>query len=96
MSFYRNNNDEGPVLPPRVKAAFNFLHLARMVTEQCDAAIPMRDLSPLEKSVETAALKVLQQYLLGEMEFVDEPSTSALKNNKGDDDKSTGEPCHTT
>ena len=69
MGRYEEN---GPVLPPKIKAAFDFLHHARMVTEQVDASIPMRVLSPLERSVEAAALRAVQQYLLGEMDFVED------------------------
>ena len=53
-------DESSPVLPPRVKAAFDFLHHARMVTEQVDASVPMRPLTALEKSVEAAALQVVQ------------------------------------
>ena len=71
-------------LPPRVKAAFEYLHLARIITEQVDAAIPMRSLSTLEKSVEGAALRTLQQYLLGEMDFA-EPSAGQVVAPKSDE-----------
>ena len=78
-------DEQGPTLPPKIKAAFDFLHHARVVTEQTDASIPMRSLTPLEKSVETAALRVVQQYLLGEMDFVEE-APDAPKKRDGDDD----------
>jgi hypothetical protein len=55
-----------------------FLHLARIITEQVDASIPMRSLTPLEKRVEEAALRALQQYLLGEMDFA-EPACPATE-----------------
>ena len=45
-----------------------------MITEQVDASIPMRCLTPLEHRVEEAALRALQQYLLGEMDFGEEPA----------------------
>src|SRR5215469_16874968 len=70
-SLMGRNDDNGPALPPKIKAAFDFLHHARMITEQVDASIPMRSLTPLEKSVEAAALRTVQQYLLGEMDFID-------------------------
>ena len=63
--------DHLPQLPPKVKAAFEYLYHTRMITEQHDAAIPPRDLTPLEKSVETAALRAVQQYLMGEMDFAE-------------------------
>ena len=79
-----SDDESGPTLPPRIKAAFQFLHHARMITEQVDASIPMRSLTPLEKRVEEAALRALQQYLLGEMDFAEaNPAAGA--------DKSAGE-----
>jgi hypothetical protein len=75
-----NDEEKEPKLPPRIRAAFGFLYHVRMVTEQTDASIPARDLTPLERRVEEAALRALQQYLLGEMDFVDEtPSPPAKK-----------------
>jgi hypothetical protein len=67
----RNHNSEygGPQYPPRIKAAFQFLGYTRLITWQTDAAIPPRELTSLEKSVETAALRAVQQYLLCEMDF---------------------------
>ncbi len=87
-------DDNAPVLPPKIKAAFDFLHHARMVTEQTDASIPMRTLTPLEKSVEVAALRTVQQYLLGEMDFVEEAQSAPPT--KGDDDDSAPEPVKST
>ena len=83
----RYDNGNGPPLPPRIKAAFDFLEHVRTVTMQMDASVPARDLSPLEKSVELAALRALQQYLLGEMDFAETPSAS--KPTKRDDDDGT-------
>ena len=82
------DDDSGPVLPPRIKAAFQFLHLARLITEQVDASIPMRGLSPLEKGVEAAALRALQQYLLGEMDFAEDtqPAAAPARDDDGDVD----------
>ena len=38
------HDDNEPLLPPRIRAAFDFLNYAQRVTEQCDASIPVRDL----------------------------------------------------
>jgi len=80
----RNDDSNATTLPPRIKAAFDFLNHAYYVTTQTEASIPARELSPLEKSVETAALRALQQYLLGEMDFVE--SSEQAKPIKGDDE----------
>jgi hypothetical protein len=80
----RNDNGSALTLPPRIKAAFDFLNHAYYITTQTDASIPARELSPLEKSVETAALRALQQYLLGEMDFVE--SSEQAKPTKSDDE----------
>jgi hypothetical protein len=76
---------EDGVVPPRVKAAFEFLHHTWLVTEQINPAIPVRSLTPLERSVESAALRAVQQYLLGEMDFVEE-SPKAEEPRRDDDD----------
>ena len=81
----RYDNGNGPPLPPRIKAALDFLDHVREVTTQIDASVPARELSPLEKSVELAALRALQQYLLGEMDFTESPAAS--KPFKRDDDE---------
>jgi hypothetical protein len=76
MAYYiprRFDYSNGPPLPPRIKAAFDYLSHVRDLTSQYDASIPARELSPLEKSVQLAALRTLQQYLLGEMDFADTP-----------------------
>jgi hypothetical protein len=83
----RFDNGNGPPLPPRIKAAFDYLDHVRQVTTQMDASVPARDLSPLEKNVELAALRALQQYLLGEMDFVETPA--APRPSKRDDDEGT-------
>lgn len=80
-----HSEDNGPALPPKIKAAFDFLHHARMVTEQSDASIPVRGLTPLEKSVETAALRAVQQYLLGEMDFVEDAPPAPPKKRSDED-----------
>jgi hypothetical protein len=86
------DQESSPTLPPRIKAAFDFLHHTRMVTEQVDASIPMRPLTALEKSVEAAALRVLQQYLLGEMDFAEEPPAPPARGG-ADDSPREPSPC---
>ena len=79
------NENIGPQYPPRIRAAFNYLGYARMITWQIDAAIPTRDLTPLEKSVETAALRAVQMYLLGEMDFRDDAAPDCNAKKDADD-----------
>jgi hypothetical protein len=77
MSFFmarRFDFGNGPPLPPRIKAAFDYLDHVRLITLRMDVSIPARDLSPLERSVEAAALRAVQQYLLGEMDFAENTS----------------------
>jgi hypothetical protein len=62
-----SNNDNS--IPPRVRAAMDLLQYTRQITEQYDVSLPARQLTPLERSVEAAALRAVQQYLLGEMDF---------------------------
>jgi hypothetical protein len=81
----RIDNGSASVLPPRIKAAFDFLDYARMITTQYDATVPVRNLTPMEKSVEQASLRALQQYLLGEMDFAE--NTPASKPTKRDDEE---------
>jgi hypothetical protein len=87
-------DESGPALPPKIEAAFKFLHHARLITEQVDASISMRGLTALEKSVEAAALRAVQQYLLGEMDFV-EHAPAAPRKKDGDDDAAS-EPVNST
>ena len=87
-------DENDPAFPPRIKAAFYFLNHARLVTEQVDASIPMRSLTALEKSVEAAALRAVQQYLLGEMDFVEH--APAAPGRKGDDDDAASERVNST
>jgi hypothetical protein len=91
-----HNDEDGPLLPPRIKAAFDFLDHLRSVTEQMDASIPARDLSPLEKKVELAALRALQQYLLGEMDFAESPPAAPAPKPRDDDDGATAVPAGST
>ncbi|HTW93445.1 MAG TPA: hypothetical protein VMD30_01540 [Tepidisphaeraceae bacterium] len=60
-----------PPLPPKICTAFRYLYYTRMVTWAPDVSIPVRELTPLEKSVQTVALRALQQYMLGEMDFAE-------------------------
>jgi hypothetical protein len=97
MVFYNGRKFDytaGPPLPPRIKAAFDFLDHVRVVTAQYDVSIPPRTLSPLEKSVELAALRVLQQYLLGEMDFAENPPSSKSRKRE-DEDGSASTPANT-
>jgi hypothetical protein len=68
----RLENIISPQVPPRIKVAFAYLAHARWITWAPDASIPVRALTPLERSVETVALRAVQQYLLGEMDFAEE------------------------
>lgn len=74
-----DNNNE---LPPRVKASFDFIYHTWRITEQVNSAIPTRDLTPLERNVETVALRTIMQFMLGEIDFVDktEPSPTVTTN----------------
>jgi hypothetical protein len=59
-------------VPPRIRVAFAYLTHARMITWAPDTSIAVRALTPLEQSVHAAALRAVQQYLLGEMDFAEE------------------------
>ena len=72
-----DDNSERP-LPPQIRVAFGVLYHARQVTEQSDLSISARVLTPLEESVRTTALRAIQLYLLGEMDFEARESTSHL------------------
>jgi hypothetical protein len=69
MGTKSDNNGNSQTFPPRIRAAFDYLDHVYFVTTQRDVSLPARTLTPLEKSVESAALRALQQYLLGEMDF---------------------------
>lgn len=77
----RSDTSDGPPLPPRIRAAFDYLEHVRLVTLRWNISLPERELSALEKSVESAALRALQQYLLGEMDFA-ESSEAESKSSK--------------
>jgi len=57
----------------------------RVLTTQFDTSIPPRELSALEKSVQAAALRALQQYLLGEMDFVETAAPSKPAKRDGEE-----------
>jgi hypothetical protein len=57
--------------PARVQAAMNFLYYMRCLSLGDDCERPTRDLSALEQAVHNAALKALQSYFLGEMDYGD-------------------------
>jgi hypothetical protein len=93
----RDDEEENkPAFPPRVKAAFQFLYLARLITEQVDASIPMRELTPLERRVEEAALRALQQYLLGEMDFTEAQEPKAERSGNDEPGKRAAEPTESS
>jgi hypothetical protein len=91
-----DKSDNDSSLPPHIKAAFDYLEHVRDLTQQWDATIPVRELTSVEKSVHTAALRALQQYLLGEMDFAEtsEPSKPA-KRKDGDGTASAPSGCTT-
>jgi hypothetical protein len=72
-------------LPPRVQAALDYIDHTRWITQQFSPAITPRALTPLEQSVETAALRTLQSYFLGEMDYGDAPPVTTAK--RDDDDQ---------
>jgi hypothetical protein len=84
----------GPPVPPRITAAFDYLDHVFLITMQRDVSIPARELTPLEKSVEAAALRAVQQYLLGEMDFREiTPEAKAAKREGGDGAASAAAGC---
>lgn len=63
-----------PRLPLRIRVAFKVLeHIPSSARFRLDDDEPPRQLTPMEKSTQDAALSVLQQYLLGEMDYADAP-----------------------
>lgn len=60
-----------PRLPQRVHASLTYLHYCRCILEQTDASIPGGELTAAESRVKNAALRVLQQYFDGEMDFAE-------------------------
>jgi hypothetical protein len=63
---------------------------------QFDVSLPVRELSPLEKSVQTAALRALQQYLLGEMDFVEPSAAPRSQSRDGEDGTASSQDGCTT
>ena len=63
-----DDNKELPI-PPQIRVAFGVLYHARQTTDQIDASIPARELTQLEKSVCATALRTIQHYMLGEMDY---------------------------
>lgn len=80
------HNDITLAMPARVRAALDYLEHCRWVTDQCDVTMPARTLSPLEKSVSDAALRVLSSYFLGEMDYGDAPPCRVPHSNEDDVD----------
>ncbi len=76
--------DDRPVVPARVQAALEYLRYCYWKTEQSDVSIPPMKLSTTERSVESAALSILQQYFLGEMDFGDAPPITVGRSNEDD------------
>ena len=87
-----NKSENDSSLPPRIKAAFDYLEHVRDLTEQWNSMIPARELTSLEKSVHAVALRALQQYLLGEMDFAEPAKPSDGK----DEDDSASAPSGCT
>ena len=75
-----------PALPARVQAALDYLEHCRWKTDQDDASIPARTLSPLEGRVLDAALRVLAGYFMGEMDYGDSPPRRVPDSNEDDED----------
>jgi hypothetical protein len=90
-----NKSDNDTSLPLRIKAAFDYLEHVRDLTQQWDATIPARELTSIEKCVHTAALRALQQYLLGEMDFR-EPADSPKPSKRKDEDGTAPAPSGCT
>jgi hypothetical protein len=66
-------------IPPQIRVALSVLSHTRFITWQVDASIPVRDLTSLERSVEATALRAIQHYMLGEMDYA--PSNDDAKPN---------------
>lgn len=85
-------HDERPLIPARVETAIQVLHYVNNSKRPGGSCFPAmsgdtptaeEDLSPGQQKLEAAAIRVLQQYLTGEMDFGDVPPTAARR---GDDD----------
>ena len=75
--YYTSRNQYSPDKPARVQAALEYLRYCDAAVTQCDVSIPVRQLTPGELSVRESALRVLQAYFLGEMDFGDAPPRCA-------------------
>ncbi len=75
---------EQPDMPARVNAALRVLYHCKEITDPCEASAPRRDLNALEQSVQTLALRVLRDYLAGEMDFGDAPPRRGGDTEDGD------------
>lgn len=67
--------DYGMALPPRVRAAFEFLDFCTSESHLGIEGEP-RDLTAKEAAVRNAALDVLHLYLMGEMDYGDCPPSA--------------------
>lgn len=65
--------DSSP-LPQRVEAALQYLRYCDCRQTRCDSTLAEPTLTPLEASVQQSALRVLQAYFLGEMNYADAPA----------------------
>jgi hypothetical protein len=63
------DDERSQAIPPQIRVALSVLSHTRFITWQVDAAIPVRDLTSLERSVEATALRTIQHYMLGEMDY---------------------------
>ncbi len=79
--YYTSRNQQSPDKPARVQAALEYLRYCDGVVSQCDVSIPARQLTPSESSVRESALRVLQAYFLGEMDYGDAPPRCAPEDN---------------
>lgn len=71
--YYNPRHQTGSDKPARVQAALEYLRYCDSAITQCDVSIPARQLTPAEARVRESALRVLDAYFLGEMDFGDAP-----------------------
>lgn len=72
-------------IPPRVRAAMDFIEHLERVRHQCEPSSPVRELSSAELAVERQALQMLGQYFSGEMDFGDRPVRAASSRRMDED-----------
>jgi hypothetical protein len=72
-------------IPPRVRAAMDFIEHLERARHQCEPTTPVRELSSAELAVERQALQMLGQYFSGEMDFGDRP-VRAVSSRRTDED----------